>query len=153
MSSRSAWPQGLRIVFWVTVLGSLISTGQLIYFFFGPFYGLEHLNTFLGVFAFLDYALLLAALWAGFLGRRKLFGILVLLGSILGAAVAIWLDIEPLRFAFPTILAAPFSPASYADLISWYSFWNAIEIGTDALLIFYICYYELPRFRSHAETP
>jgi hypothetical protein len=148
MPSRRSWPKGLRIIFWVTVLGFVIGTGQLLYFFFISHRGLEYLETYFLVLAFGDYALALAGVIVGFSARRKLFSIFVLLERSLSGAVTFWLTGEMLRIAFPDMISRPFSPKTYVTLIDWYFIWNSIQLGINALIIFYICYHELRRNQS-----
>jgi hypothetical protein len=144
VASRNSWPKGLRIVFWVSILGFIITTSQLIYYFLispNPelFSGIQ------GVANFVDYGFLVASIIAGLAGQRRLFTILLLIEASLEVGLIAVSGLALLRFELPAILTGRFDPRVYFNDIGWYLLWCTVAFGINSLVIFYLCYYELRR--------
>ena len=141
---------GLHLTFLVTIIGFITCTVELIDFsFFTSINGLNLMEGSLGSLGFVEYALFLAGVVVYLFAKRKPFSILALVESCLGGAISLWLVVETIRVAFPSVLSKPLSPRTYVEMIDLHFAWNSIQLGINVLIIFYICYYELRNLRLH----
>src|SRR5688572_24486696 len=137
MSPRFDWPRGLRVLFWLSVASAILGTGRITYLAFtepGAFIK----PTLTGVYCTAAFILTWIMVGAGWRGARMAFVasslIAISIHLFLVAFRSIQMGISILELALGGGLSLP----EIEPVMVWHLLWDAVEVGMNLLIGFYL---------------
>jgi hypothetical protein len=137
VSSQQSWPRGLRIIFWLTVLGLFLGAGQTAYWLIvtHEFYpGL----TVQGAYAAVALALTITCVLLGAVGRRRAFATVCLIIALVHIAVTVYFSWDIFRTSMAEISEGRWQFLQAWDANSSTYVWNSMAIGSNAVICYYL---------------
>jgi len=140
---KAPWPIGLRIVFWLAVLGMVVNTGQLVYYGFMLRVFPHDLG---GMWAFVGYGMGLVTILMGALRLRRLFTVLVTMGCLYSNAFIAFQTWPMVRDFWQEALLGRMTPARILTWELWCLVWNTICFALNTGVLLYLLSYEFRLF-------
>ena len=145
--SRRTWPIGLRVVFWVMVVGTLIATYQLAWLTFFSHEPSPDKAVY-GVYSVTIGTLDLACICLGFLARRRAFALTALAACLIDVVTACYFNVEFVSEMWQAGFSGIVSILSWPDSETWGYHWNGMCLITNVAILCYLLRYEIRRHKS-----
>jgi hypothetical protein len=143
---RRTWPKGLRVIFWLGVVGFGGSTGQLIYWILVTSEFFPEV-TVQGGYAVIGYALALITVSAGVLSCRRVFTVGALITAVFHLGATIYFNYQILDGWLPEMIAGRWQFLYEWNATTWVYTWNWICIIWNGAVAYYLAGHEFRVFR------
>ena len=147
MPSRSTWPRGLKLLYWLTVLGLVIGVGQTFYWMFVTREFFPNL-TIQGGYVALAWVLGVACVSLGTLGYRRAFSVTLLASAVVDIAFTAFFSLQIFEVWLPDILVGRWQSLLSEGVNRWIYVWNSFCISVNALISYYLLRFEFRLFDS-----
>ena len=137
MPHRRTWSKGLRVVFWLSVLGLVVGVGQTAYWAFVTHEFFPELTA-QGLHAAIAFVPGVLCVVAGAFSLRKTFVILSLVTAALYVCVPVYINFGIFAERLQDILGGQWRLFWTLDTNAGIYYWNWICIGVNGAILYYL---------------